>query len=68
MTIDENKILAKFMHKIFGNNPNASVINYLNDDESLCIPILSCPKNPCEGFTTYATVGLSDYPNKVFSG
>ncbi|BDA74980.1 hypothetical protein RIVM261_087770 [Rivularia sp. IAM M-261] len=43
MTTNENKMLAKFMCNAFGSNQNARVINYLNADESLSIPILSCP-------------------------
>lgn len=62
MPTDENKMLAKFMHNTFGGNPNARVVNYLNNDESLGIPILSSPDSPSEDLTTYATVGLSDYP------
>jgi hypothetical protein len=62
MPTEENKFLAKYMHSAFGGNPNARVINYLNNDESLNIPILICPESPREGLTTYATVGLSDYP------
>jgi hypothetical protein len=62
MLTEENKFLAKYMHSAFGGNPNARVINYWNNDESLSIPILICPESPREGLTTYATVGLSDYP------
>lgn len=62
MATDENKMLAKFMHNAFGSNQNARVINYFNADESLAIPILSCPESPSEGLTAYTTVGLSDYP------
>jgi hypothetical protein len=70
MPTDENKMLAKFMRNTFGINPNARIVDYLNEDESTSIPILSCPESPYKGLTTYATIGLSDYPmyhdNKEF--
>jgi len=50
------------VHSTFGDKPNARVVEYLDDDESLRIPILICPDSPLENFTTYATIGLSDYP------
>jgi len=70
MPTDENKMLAKFIRNTFGANPNTRIINYLNEDESTSIPILSCPESPYKDLTAYATVGLSDYPmyqdNKEF--
>ena len=63
MATKENKMLAKFMRDTFGGNTNAAtVFTYKKNDESLSIPILSCPESPWEGFKTYATIGLSDYP------
>ena len=58
---DNNKILAKIMHKAFGSQPNARVVEYLNDDETLKIPMLICPDHPQRNLTAYATIGLSDY-------
>lgn len=58
---DENKILAKITHKAFGSQSNARVIEYLNDDETLKIPMLICPSHPQQNLTAYATIGLSDY-------
>jgi hypothetical protein len=50
MTNNQNKMLAKLMHSAFGNKPNARVVEYLNDGESLRIPILICPDSPLENF------------------
>lgn len=61
LTKDENKMLAKITHKAFGSQPNASVVEYLNNDETLKVPILICPDHPQQNFTAYATIGLSDY-------
>lgn len=62
MATDENKMLAKFMRNVFGGHPNTRVVNYLNSDDSINIPLLICPEHPRENLTTYATIGLSDYP------
>lgn len=62
MATNENKTLAKFMRNTFAYTPNVSVVNHLNNDDSLGIHIIHCPESPSEGLTTYATVGLSDYP------
>jgi antitoxin YqcF len=62
MPADENKALAKRMHQIFGGKSSARVIDYLNNNESICIPLLICPDHPDDGLITHMTIGLSDYP------
>jgi hypothetical protein len=62
MPTNENKRLAKVMRNILACTPNIKVVNHLNPEESLGVDILYCPESPWEGFTTYATIGLSDYP------
>jgi antitoxin YqcF len=59
----ENKSIAKLALTAFGNNPEAKVINYREDDnKESCIPILICPNSPDDKLPSYSTIGLSDYP------
>jgi antitoxin YqcF len=57
----DNKTIAKLTLEAFGGSNQARVFNYLDDNEVLTIPILTCPDMPQPGFTSYATIGLSDY-------
>jgi hypothetical protein len=61
MPTDENRMLAKLINSAFGSKQNTRIVEYLNEDNSLQIPILICPSSPSEDSTIYATVGLSDY-------
>jgi antitoxin YqcF len=59
----ENKSIAKLALTAFGENPEAKIITYREDDnEASYIPILICPDSPDDNSTSYSTVGLSDYP------
>ena len=56
----ENKMVARHAASSFGGTP--SVSEYLHDTEPFAVPILSCVDRPCDGVTSFSTVGLSDYP------
>ncbi|MHC2065922.1 suppressor of fused domain protein [Bremerella sp. T1] len=56
----EDKKVAKHASAAFGGSP--SVAEYLHDTESLSVDILSCENRPCDGVTSYSTIGLSRFP------
>ena len=60
MATEENKKLARLAAAAFGGKP--SVIEYLDDSETLSVDILSCADRPSPGVTSYSTLGLSDFP------
>lgn len=61
---EENKALFKLLFKTLeeiGDVSNISVINYRHDTEPISIEIVFSPNNPSAKYTTYSTLGLSDY-------
>lgn len=58
----ENKNLAKFLVKALGKNSGVSIIECIHDTEPLSIDIIFSKDNPADNYTTYSTIGLSDYP------
>jgi antitoxin YqcF len=57
---EENKKLARLVLGAFGGKP--LVMEYLDDPEKLSVDIMSCVDRPSQGITSYATLGLSDFP------
>jgi len=55
---NENKSVAKYLATAFGGKPQ--VQEYLHDTEPISVDILWCSGRPCEGVTSYGTIGLSD--------
>ncbi|PEK56603.1 suppressor of fused domain protein [Bacillus pseudomycoides] len=53
---NESKIIAKSALKAFGGNPVVS--KYWDDNSISNIDILSTGDKPCEGVTSYSTIGL----------
>ncbi|PEP55849.1 suppressor of fused domain protein [Bacillus pseudomycoides] len=53
---NESKIIAKSALKAFGSNPVVS--KYWDDNSISNIDILSTRDKPCEGVTSYSTIGL----------
>ncbi|MCR8858481.1 suppressor of fused domain protein [Bacillus pseudomycoides] len=53
---NESKIIAKSALKAFGSNPVVS--KYWDDNSISNIDILSTRDRPCEGVTSYSTIGL----------
>ncbi|MEI4803837.1 suppressor of fused domain protein [Bacillus sp. FJAT-51639] len=53
---NESKIIAKSALKAFGGNP--AVSKYWDDNDISSIDILSTGDRPCEGVTSYSTIGL----------
>jgi antitoxin YqcF len=56
----ENKAIARHALKAFGGTPTVQA--YHHDTENLSIDILRCDNRPCQGVTSYSTIGLSDHP------
>jgi hypothetical protein len=56
----ENKAIAKHVAKAFGGVPRVNA--YLHESEPLTVDILRCEDRPCDGVTSYSTIGLSDWP------
>ncbi|WGV58805.1 suppressor of fused domain protein [Brevibacillus brevis] len=53
---NESKLLAKSALKAFGGNP--AIHKYWDDEKIGNIDILSTTDRPCEGITSYSTIGL----------
>lgn len=56
----ENKAIAKYALAAFGGSPTVQA--YHHDTEEYSVDILRCEDRPCQGVTSYSTLGLSDYP------
>jgi len=54
-----NKIIANSVLQVFGGKPK--VWKYWDDKNNSSIDILSTVDRPCDGVTSYSTIGLSDY-------
>src|SRR6266540_4964655 len=59
MASPQNKQLARHALAAFGGTPK--VVAYHHDTMPLSIDILSCENRPCNGVTSYSTLGLSDH-------
>ncbi len=57
---DDDKQIARVAVAVFGGSPK--VVEYLDQNETTAIGVLSCPDRPTPGLTSYCTVGLSDHP------
>ena len=55
-----NQELAKTVARAFGGTPNVS--RFWDDNRKGHVDILSCAEQPQNGVTSFATVGLSDFP------
>lgn len=55
----ENKIIAQTALDVFGGIPQ--VIKYWDHMQRNSVDILSCADRPCEGVTSYSTIGLSEH-------
>lgn len=55
-----NKLIAKTAAQAFGGSP--TVTRFWDDRRSSHVDVLSCGDRPQPGVTSYATVGLSDWP------
>ncbi len=55
----ENKIIARTALEAFGGKP--SVSKYWDENKVSNVDILAIKDRPCEGVTSYSTIGLSDY-------
>jgi hypothetical protein len=62
---EANKQIAKDMRAVF-DGAQCKVINYLDKDEKSEIHVLHSTETPEEGLISYATVGLSDYPDDSY--
>ena len=56
---NENKIIAQTALNVFGGNPK--VFKYWDHEQRNSVDILSCADRPCEGVTSYSTIGLSEH-------
>lgn len=55
----DNKAIARHIRKAFGGDPRVHA--YHHDTEPFSVDLLRCDNNPCEGVTSYSTIGLSDH-------
>ena len=51
-----NKEIAKNVFEIFNTKPK--VVRYVNDDNNKLIDIVICNNSPCDGVSSFATIGL----------
>lgn len=56
---NENKIIAQTALNVFGGKPK--VFKYWDHEHRNSVDILSCTDRPCEGVTSYSTIGLSEH-------
>lgn len=57
---EENKQIARRLAAIFEGKP---IVNrYWDEAENSFVDLVTCADQPCEGVTSYGTVGLSDHP------
>lgn len=61
---DKNKQIAKLALDAFGGKP--TVFNYLDDNNSSSVDVLSSQNRPYEKVTSISTIGLSDYSIGLF--
>ncbi|WP_337270456.1 suppressor of fused domain protein [Oryzifoliimicrobium ureilyticus] len=57
---DENRLIAKTIVSVFGGVPN--IRKYWDDNHISNLDIVACSDAPDEGVSSYATIGVSDYP------
>lgn len=57
---EENKKIAKKLFSVFGGQPNVN--RYWDEAKKSFVDLVACVNHPCEGVTSYGTVGLSDHP------
>jgi len=57
---EENKKIARKLASTLGGKP--SVNRYWDEAEKSFVDLVACTNQPCEGVTSYGTIGLSDYP------
>lgn len=57
---ESSKRIAKAAAAAFGGSP--TVNQYWDDGRSKSVAILSCTDSPCQGVTSYATIGVSEIP------
>lgn len=62
---EANKQIAKDMRAVF-DGAQCKVLNYMDKDEKSEIHVLHSTETPEEGLISYATVGLSDYPDDSY--
>jgi hypothetical protein len=62
----ENKAISRHVAQAFGGTPHVRI--YDHDTIDLSVAILSSANRPVKGVTSYATVGLSDYPMRYAKG
>ena len=56
----ENKRIAKYALKAFGDG-TPKVLRICHDYSDIYIDMCCCINSPCDGITSYSTIGLSDY-------
>lgn len=62
---EANKQIAKDMRAVF-DGAQCKVLSYLDKDEKSEIHVLHSTETPEEGLISFATVGLSDYPDDSY--
>ncbi len=56
---EENKLVARKLASVFGGKP--TVNRYWDEAEKSFVDLVSCIDQPCDGVSSYGTIGLSDY-------